>query len=101
MKYLKKYENLSTAEKMVKNAFDEYDRICDLITDFIKFEKIVNFNIKYVFRYYFENDEDENGEYIVAIFDDEEPGIIIHNLEDLYRFIDNPEQYKSSKKYNL
>jgi len=111
MKHLKIYEN-KKSENLVTNAMKEYDKICDLICKFINLEKLYPCEpIKYVIRYYFERSMEEEGD--IAMFTSnvnmnykEEDGcessmIIGKDLENLYSFIDNPEVYKSTKKYNM
>ncbi len=109
MKHLRIFENINT-EKLVKDTMDEYERICDLICEFINLEKLYPcFPIKYVMRYYFDEFEDNQ----IALFAqvqnvdtkyDEDCLISMiegQNLENLYIYINDPEQYKSSKKYNI
>jgi hypothetical protein len=109
MKHLRIFES-KNSEKLVLDAMTEYDRICDLMRDFINLENL-NGNIKVaeVLRYYIEKDisTDVDAAIFADIIEvgkyhyDGDDTIMITDLEKLYRFIDNPEQYKNSKKYNL
>ena len=63
MKYLKIFEN--NGEQVVLNAMNEYDRICDLMRDFINFEKLYNKEVKHVIKYYYETDVFEDGDNII------------------------------------
>ena len=111
MKHLRIYEN-KKSENLVTNAMKEYDKICDLICEFINLEKLYPCEpIKYVIRYYFENNVNDKDD--VAMFTEnvnmnfknvdgcENSMIIGKDLENLYSFIDNPEVYKNTKKYNI
>lgn len=108
MKHLIIFESKS-AEKLVLDTMNEYDKICDLIRDFINLEELSDGVINHVTRYYVEHDVDDNIEFAIVAeafkvgrYDpDDDNFVLIKDLEKLYRFIDNPEQYKNSKKYNL
>lgn len=111
MKHLKIYE-LKKSENLVMNTMNEYDKICALICDFINLEKLYSCGpVKYVIRYYFENNIEVDGD--VGMFtdnvnmdykeSDDCPGSMIvgKDLENLYSYIDNPDVYKNTKKYNM
>ena len=109
MKHIKLFEN-SNGEQIVLNTMNEYTRICDLIRDFINIEKLYNIEVHNVIRYYFEKDMEVIGDsVIICIFGfndrdyDEDVSIFINEEQQkkLYKFIEDPDLYRSAKKYNI
>lgn len=110
MKHLKTFENKNGKSQLL-DAMIEYNRICSLIVDFINFEGLVGEDeIRNVIYYYYEADVKKIGDSVlIVVFGDYEereldiPSIVIsnENEEKLHEFIQNPELYKSTKKYNL
>lgn len=113
MKYLKQFEN-NNIEKTLKSVADEHSVYCDLIKDFINIEKLwedlYKKEITSVTFYYYEHDFAVVGdETIIAVIeenylsDDENIPIAISEdmFDKLYKFIENPELYKNSKKFNV
>ena len=109
MKHLKIYENKSIENKVL-NIMNQYDDMCDVICDFINFE--YDENKGYVLRYYIEEDLEVVGDKgIIAQYGKytkdgksipkDERSYVIMDIDSLYKFIDNPELYKKTKKYNL
>ena len=108
MKYLRLFENKDT-EEMVENAIENYNIVGDLIRDFIKYED-PEMDIRDVYYYYYEHDLEKindtgliisytdsrrrtSDEYVHLIYEDD--------LEKLYKFMEDPELYKATNKYNL
>lgn len=107
MKYLKLFENINGKNK-IQNLLYEYNKMCNMLQDFIILENKVNKeDIRDVYMFYYESNLDEIGkESLVVSFvdkDREYGGTILNEkeLEKLYKFIENPELYKQTKKYNL
>lgn len=110
MKHLRLFENID-GKDVVLDAMLEHDRVCNLIRDFINFEKLyIDKAIKEVVYFYFEKNVSELGDRIlfavIGDFDRDEdtPSAIMLNEEqqkDLYEFVKNPKVYKNMKKYNI
>lgn len=110
MKHLKIFENRDGRDEVL-DAMVEFDRICDLIKDFINLEQLHNKKVKDIYHYYFEKDVDEMGDMVLfALFgdndkhdNDDNPGVMLfeEDQKKLYEFIQNPELYKNTKNFNL
>lgn len=110
MKHIKLFEN-NSGKLQLQNAMDEYDKIGKLIRDFINFEGLVTEGkIKDVVYYYYETNVEKVGDKILfVVFGDYEknrldvPAIMILNEDEkkLYKFIEDPDLYMNTKKYNM
>ena len=100
-----------TNNKILLDAMVEYDRVGELIKDFINFEKLIGDDkIRNVVCYYYEKNVEEMGDKILFVvfgqYEDRKldiPSIMIDNEyeEKLHEFIQDPNLYMSAKKYNL
>ena len=110
MKHLRLFENTNGKNDLI-DAMVEYERICNLIKEFINFENIHDKPVEDIVMYYYEENVAVVGDkYLFVIFGDndkdhfdDQPGLTINEdyQQKLYDFISNPKIYKSSKKYNL
>lgn len=110
MKHLRLFEGKDGKDELL-DAYIEFERICNLIRDFINFERLHHKKVKGVYYYYFEKDVEVVGDRVLfAMFgdldkdsDDDQPGVMLNREQQkqLYRFIENPTLYKSERKYNL
>lgn len=111
MKHLKTFESKGdNGKKLLNTVMHSYDRMCDTIKDFINFEGLVGDEIRNVVYYYYETNVEKIGDRVLfVVFGDYEknqldiPAILINNKNErkLHEFIEDPELYKSTKKYNL
>lgn len=110
MKHLKLYEK-NYNENSLESFFEEKQSFYDKIKDFLLFEEhdITDQDI-IIDMYFYKDDDIEKCIIVRAMYQDDnnkyhyhEDSIVIENneLPNLYRFMENPETYKSSKKYNL
>ena len=108
MKHLRIFEN-KDPQHMIDNAIKDYNVVADLIRDFIKFEN-PDMDIKDVYYYYYAHDLKEDGDkgLIVSYTDsmrktnDEYVHLIYDSdFKKLYRFMEVPELYMSTNKYNI
>ena len=110
MKHLRLFEDVDGVD-IVLDAMLEYDRVCNLIKEFINFEKLYTDKpIKDIVHFYFEENVSEWGDRIlfavVGDFDkdeDEAPAIMLNEKQqkNLYDFVKNPKVYKNMRKYNI
>ncbi len=106
MKHIKLFEN--NIANQLKTTINEYNRFGDLIRDYLAFNE-PELDIKDVYYYYFEKDINDVGdEGIIVSYtnsdrsEDTEGRIIFDKqLPELYKFIEDPELYKETKKYNI
>lgn len=109
MKHLRLFEDVDGMD-VVLDAMLEYDRVCELIKNFINFEKLYYSKpIEKIIYFYFEKNVSKIGDNVLfAVLDefdtdDSPPAIMIdeEKQKKLYEFIKNPKVYKNMKKFNL
>ena len=109
MKHIKLFENKWTENKL-KSFISDSDEIRTLIKEFLLIEKYIKYEDE-IINFHFENMPDHSECIIIEILIGEklknsekvdhvyleEP----YEMKNLYTFINDPEAYRNSKKYNI
>lgn len=86
----------------IKNLSDDYNVICQLICDFINYERIYDYNqdVLGVIQYEFEYSEDTEDFVILALVyqNNQINQVIIQDINALGRFIEDSNTYKATKE---
>lgn len=109
MKHIKLFENKWTENKL-KSFIAENVEICALIKEFLLIEKYIKYNDE-IISFYFENMSNNSECIIIEILigenlkNSEKVDHVSleesYEIENLYTFINDPEAYRNSKKYNI
>lgn len=108
MKHLKLYEKKFNKNSLKKFA-EEKDELYRLIKEYSILNNIFEFETNdEVIDFYYEHNYQKVGDEVIIVsientkvFDDEDKVYSITNLDDLNKYIEDPEIYTSTKKYNL
>lgn len=104
-KFGKLNEKISN-DNIIKKYRDEYHSILKLIKEYLLFEKIIFYKDTFVRDVNFYSDDNGNDDTVEFEMEDrfgdkETISIDGERFEDLMKYIENPELYKKTKKYNL
>ena len=104
-KFGKLNEKISN-DNIIKKSRDEYHSILRLIKEYLLFEKIIFYKDTFVKDVNFYSDDNGNDDIVEFIMEDrygdkETISIDGERFIDLMEFLDNPELYKNTHRYNL
>lgn len=99
MKYLNLYEN-KWNENSFKKFIDKKEKLYGLVKNFLIEEEYV-LEKAYITDVYFANDGDKRFLVVRVENNKADDTILITDLENLYRYINDPELYIKTQKYNL